>query len=107
MTLDELTEDVESTYAGVSEETTVSLDRETRMELAMLETALGTPTDSIVERAVHQLFQRIVDTGRLDFHLRSEYDVTYDEYLAGQTFGSEFGADDPLAATDDDRRYQF
>lgn len=107
MSLEALTDDVETTYGGLEAELTVDSDRETRMELAMLETALGTSTTSIVQRAVHQFFQRTVDTGRLDFHLQSEYGLTYDEYLAGQTFGSGVGTTDPTAATDQDRRYQF
>jgi len=107
MTLEDLTDDVEATYGEVDEETVISIDRETRMELAMLQTALGSSTDSIVTRAIHQFFQRAVDTATLDFHLQSEYDVTYDEYLAGQTYGTELGSTDPTAATDEDRRYQF
>lgn len=107
MTLDQLTDDVESNYGAIGDETTVPIDRETRMELAMLQTALGTSPESIVTRAIHQFFQQTVDTATLDFHLQSEYGVTYDEYLAGQTYGAEMGSTDPTTATDDDRRYQF
>jgi hypothetical protein len=54
------------------------------------------------------LFQTAVETGNLDFHLRSGYDVTYDEYLSGMTFEEMTGADQfPQSGDPDDRRYQF
>jgi hypothetical protein len=59
-----------------------------------------------VRRAVHLLFQSTTDTGRLDFHLRSAYDVTYDEYLSGMTF-DEMAGGTQFQGNDDDRRYQF
>ncbi|MFB6201186.1 MAG: hypothetical protein ABEI98_04165 [Halorhabdus sp.] len=110
MTLEDLTADVNATYGDLDDEVTVSLDRETRNELAMLETTLDPETtDELLRRAVHVLFQRTVETGTLDFHLRNAYDVTYDEYLSGMTFdemaggaGYQTGSGDP-----DDRRYQF
>jgi len=75
----------------------------------MLETALEPgSTDELLRRAVHMLFQRTVETGTLDFHLRSSYDVTYDEYLSGMTFDEMTGADQfPQKGDPDDRRYQF
>ncbi|WP_049927184.1 hypothetical protein [Halopiger goleimassiliensis] len=107
MSLEDLTEDVEQSYAGFGDELTVSLDRETRNELALLETALDPEdTDELVRRAIHMLFQSTVDRGNLDFHLRSGYDVTYDEYLSGMTFDEMTGADQ-YPSMDDERRYQF
>jgi hypothetical protein len=109
MTLEDLTADVEDEYAALGEELSVTLDRETRNELAILAAALGPEaTDDLVRRGVHALFQSVVETGTLDFHLRSGYDVTYDEFLSGMTYdemagGSQF----PQSDTNDDRRYQF
>jgi len=109
MSLDDLTDDVQAAYGDIDEETTVSLDRETRNELAMLEAAFDPEdTDELVRRAVHLLFQTTVESGTLDFHLRTEYDVTYDEYLSGMTFDEMTGADQfPQSGDPDDRRYQF
>jgi len=109
MSLDDLSADVTDRYADLGDEIAVNLDRETRNELAMLTTALDPEDpDELVRRAVHMLFQTAVETGNLDFHLRSGYDVTYDEYLSGMTFEEMTGADQfPQAAQDDDRRYQF
>ncbi len=109
MSLDELATDVTDSYTDLGEELSVSLDRETRNELAMLTTALDPEDpDELVRRAVHMLFQTAVETGNLDFHLRSGFDVTYDEYLSGMTFEEMTGQNQfPQAAQDDDRRYQF
>jgi len=108
MSLDELTEDVESRYADLGEELAVDLDRETRNELAMLSVALDpAETDELVRRAIHMLFQTTVETGTLDFHLRSSHDVTYDEYLSGMTFEEMTGNQFPQSGTNEDRRYQF
>ncbi|OIB56703.1 hypothetical protein [Natrialba sp. SSL1] len=107
MTLDELSEEMQESYSEVGEELTVSLDRETRNELAMLETALEPEeTDELVRRAIHMLFQSTVETGTMDFHLRSGFDVTYDEYLSGMTFDEMTGANQ-YPTMDDERRYQF
>lgn len=107
MSLEELTEDIESTYGDLGEELPVDLDRETRNELAMLVAATEPDDpDELVRRAVHMLFQTAVETGTLDFHLRSGYDVTYDEYLSGMTF-DEMGPSFPQQQQNDDRRYQF
>lgn len=109
MSLDELTEDVQKQYGDLGEDLEIDLDRETRNELAMLSVALEPEeTDELIRRAVHMLFQTTVDTGKLDFHLRSSHGVTYDEYLSGMTFeemtgGSQF----PQPQQNDDRRYQF
>jgi len=62
--------------------------------------------DELVRRAVHMLFQTAVETGNLDFHLRSAYDATYDEYLSGMTF-EEMSGGFPQPQQNDDRRYQF
>jgi hypothetical protein len=110
MSLEDLTDDVRDNYGDLDEKLPVTTDRETRNELAMLQAALDPgETDELVRRAVHLLFQTTVETGTLDFHLRSEYDVTYDEYLVGTTMDTYNpnvdrgpGTDDP-----DDRRYQF
>ena len=109
MSLDDLTETVQDNYGDIDEELAVSTDRETRNELAMLEAALDPEeTDELVRRAVHMLFQTTVETGTLDFHLRTEHDVTYDEYLSGMTFDEMTGADQfPQSGDPDDRRYQF
>jgi hypothetical protein len=109
MSLDDLTDAVQDNYGALDEELAVATDRETRNELAMLEAALDPEdTDELVRRAVHMLFQSTVETGTLDFHLRSTYDVTYDEYLSGMTFEEMTGADQfPQSGDPDDRRYQF
>ena len=109
MTLEDLSDDVSEHYSDLGEELTVSLDRETSNELAMLVAALEPDdADELVRRAVHLLFQTAVETGNLDFHLRSAYDCTYDEYLSGMTFEEMTGADQfPQAQQNDDRRYQF
>ena len=109
MSLDDLQDDVEAAYDDIDEACTVQLDRESRNELAMLTAALDPEsTDELVRRAVHTLFQSTVETGNLDFHLRSGFDCTYDEYLSGMTFDEMTGADQfPQAQENDDRRYQF
>jgi hypothetical protein len=109
MTLDDLSTAVEDSYADLGETVSVSLDRETRNELALLTTALEPEnTDELLRRAVHMLFQTTVETGTMDFHLRSGYDVTYDEYLSGMTFDEMAGGNQfPQAQDKDDRRYQF
>jgi hypothetical protein len=86
MSLDDLTDAVESATADLGDVVDLELDRETRHELAMLTAATGDDPDSLLERAIHLLFQTTVDTGKLDFHLRNEFDVTYDEFLAGITY---------------------
>lgn len=109
MSLDDLSTDVETAYADLGEDLSVDLDAETRNELAMLVSAYDPDDpDELVRRAVHMLFQTAVETGNLDFHLRSGYDVTYDEYLSGMTYDEMTGADQfPQPETNDDRRYQF
>jgi hypothetical protein len=110
MSLDDLQDDLEDGYSDLGDDVSVSLDRETRNELAMLEAAFDPgATDELLRRAVHMLFQRTVETGNLDFHLRSEYDVTYDEYLSGMTLDElqNGGQQFPQQQQKDDRRYQF
>ena len=104
MSLDDLETDVELSFDDLGDYE--FLDRESRQELAMLTAALDADTDELLRRAVHLLFQSTTETGRLDFHLRSTYDVTYDEYISGMTYAEMTGADQ-FAAGDDDRRYQF
>ncbi len=107
MSLNDLSEDLHGTYADLGERLDVSLDRETRNELAMLETVLEPEeTDEIVRRAIHVLFQTEVDTGKLDFHLRSNYDITYEEYLTGITV-EEMTGNGQYPPVDDERRYRF
>ncbi|NGM67568.1 hypothetical protein G6M89_00855 [Natronolimnobius sp. AArcel1] len=107
MSLEDLNEEMQASYTAFDDELTVSLDRETRNELALLEAALEPDeTDELVRRAIHLLFQSTVETGKLDFQLRSGYDVTYDEYLSGMTFEEMTGADQ-YPTMDDERRYQF
>ncbi|PSQ39729.1 hypothetical protein BRD13_01500 [Halobacteriales archaeon SW_5_70_135] len=105
MSLDDLSETVESEYAALNDAAEVDLDRETKHELAMLAAGLDVETDELLRRGVHLLFQTAVDTGKLDFHLRAEYDLTYDEYLSGMTFEEMSGGYTP--ADEQDRRYQF
>jgi hypothetical protein len=108
MSLEDLTEDVAAQYGDLGEELAVDLDRETRNELAMLTAALDPDeADELVRRAIHMLFQTAVETGNLDFHLRSGYDTTYDEYLSGMTFEEMTGGQYPQPQQNDDRRYQF
>ncbi|MEF8807250.1 hypothetical protein [Natronomonas sp.] len=112
MGLDDLSADIEDTYSDLGEELEVDLDTETRNELAMLINAYDPDDpDELLRRAVHMLFQSAVETGNLDFHLRSGYDVTYDEYLSGMTFDEMTGAagmGDQYPPQDDNaRRYQF
>ncbi|MEF8814356.1 MAG: hypothetical protein V5A55_11135 [Halovenus sp.] len=108
MSLDDLSADVETRYSDLGGDLTVDLDRETRNELAMLTVALEPDeTDELVRRAIHMLFQTAVETGQLDFHLRSGYDTTYDEYLSGMTFDEMTGGQFPQPQQNDDRRYQF
>ena len=106
MSLDSLAEDVDATYGDLGGSLRVPLDREAKHELALLTAVLATDPSELVQRAVHLLFQSTVDAGKLDFHLRSEYGVTYDEYLAGMTYDEMTGADQ-FPQPDDDRRYQF
>lgn len=107
MSLDDLSEDMHESYSDLGDELAISLDRETRNELALLETALEPEsTDELVRRAIHMLFQTTVETGRLDFQLRSGYDVTYDEYLTGMTF-EEMTGGNTYPQLDDERRYRF
>ena len=107
MSLEHLQTDVENAGRELGDEVAVSLDAETRNELAMLTAAYGTDSaDELVRRAVHELFQRAVETGNLDFHLRSGYDCTYDEFLSGMTYEEMTGAD-RYPDLDDDTRYQF
>ncbi|NEU56215.1 hypothetical protein [Halorussus sp. MSC15.2] len=109
MSLDDLQADIEDEYTDLGDEVGVSLDRETRNELSMLNAAFDPDdTDELLRRAVHMLFQSAVETGNLDFHLRSEYDVTYDEYLSGMTYDEMTGGNQfPQQQQKDDRRYQF
>jgi hypothetical protein len=107
MTLDHLNTDVQDAYSDLGEDLDVALDRETRNELALLTAAYDPEsTDELVRRAVHELFRRAVETGNLDFHLRSTYDCTYDEYLSGMTY-EEMTGQNQYPELDDDRRYQF
>lgn len=109
MGLDDLTADVEETYSTLPPELALELDEETRRELTMLQTALDVEDpETLIQRAIHLFFQSTVETGRLDFHLRSTYDVTYDEYLTGMTYEEMTGAGAfPQPQQNDDRRYQF
>ena len=108
MSLEDLTTDVEERYADLGDELAIDLDRETRNELALLSFALDPgETDELVRRAVHLFFQTTVETGRLDFNLRRQHDVTYDEYLSGMTFEQMTGGPFPQPQQNDDRRYQF
>ncbi|MEE6209978.1 hypothetical protein U3A55_07415 [Salarchaeum sp. III] len=107
MSLDDLQDAVEEENAELTDHA-VSLDRETRTELAMLSAALDAEdVDDIVQRAVHQFFDTLVQSGKLDFHLRSEYDATYDEYLSGMSFEEMTGGREFPQTEEDGRRYQY
>lgn len=107
MSLDELNDHIKSEYGDLGEELTVDIDRETRNELAILLAAFDTDDEGeLVRRAIHTLYRQTVDTGDLDFHLRSAYDVTYDEYLAGMTY-EEMTGRDTLPSPDDGNRYRM
>lgn len=107
MSLDELTEDITDEYSALDDELAVSLDRETKNELAMLAAAFETDDpQELVRRGVHLLYRQTVDSGDLDFHLRSGYDVTYDEYLSGITY-DEMTGDANLPSLDDSNRYRM
>jgi len=106
MGLDDLDEDVRAAYSSLDEEQPVTLDRETRNELATLAAVFGADADELVRRGVHALFRSSVDSGDLDFQLRRSYGVTYDEYLAGMTYEEMTGADQ-YPQRDDERRYRM
>ena len=107
MSLDELTEDITDEYSDLADDFSVSLDRETKNELAMLSAAFETDApEELVRRGIHLLYRQTVDSGDLDFHLRSGYDVTYDEYLSGMTFDEMTGGDN-LPSLDDSNRYRM
>lgn len=106
MSIDDLSDDVEGTYTDLGDSISVPLDRESKHELAMLMAVLADDPGDLIQRGIHLLFQTTVDTGKLDFHLRNEYDLTYDEYLTGMTY-EEMAGGQSLPQTDDDRRYQF
>ena len=105
MSLDDLESAVADANASLDD--AAYLDDESRTELAMLLAALDTgDPEELLRRAVHEYFQRTVETGKLDFHLRADYDVTYDEYLSGMTYDEVAG--DQFSATEDGRdRYTF
>jgi hypothetical protein len=106
MSLEDLGEDIDSEYADLGKEMSVSLDRETRNELALLSATLDPDDpDELARRAIHLLFQRLVETGTLDFHLRSGYDVTYDEYLSGMTYEDVEGMNSYPQSQDNPRNY--
>lgn len=107
MGLDELNDDVQEAYAALDEELTVELDRETKTELAMLQAVFDHDgPDELVARAIHQLFRQSVDTADIDFHLRTTYDVSYDEYLAGMTYEEMTGGSN-LPSLDENNRYRM
>lgn len=106
MSLEELTDAIEQSRTDLGEAWTLTLDQETRNELALLEAALEPEsTDELLRRAIHLLFQSTVETGTMDFHLRSGFDVTYDEYLMGVTMDTY--NEDITPEPTDDRRYRF
>ena len=106
MSLDDLDDDVTAAYGEFGDSLDVELDRETKNELAMLTAVFDADPDELVRRGVHALFRSAVDTGDLDFNLRREYDVTYDEYLSGMTYDEMTGRDQ-YPQRDDERRYQM
>ncbi len=107
MSLDELTAEVTAQYSAIDDEIEVGLDRETKNELAMLAAAFDVdePAELLV-RGVHLLYRQTVDTGDLDFHLRSGFDVTYDEYLSGMSY-AEMTGESTLPSLDESNRYRM
>ena len=103
VTLDDLDDALADHNRALKDEVTVSLDRETRQELAFLLAAFDGDTEELLRRGVHRLFRSSVDRGDLDFHLRGAFDVTYDEYLVGMSYDD---AARPDRRQDDDRRYR-
>jgi len=108
MTLDDLVDDVQSTNRALKD-ADFALDQESRTELAMLVAALDPEdSDELVRRAIHALFDSYVQSGKLDFNLRSAYDATYDEYLAGMSYDEMAGGRQEFPQDDDEgRRYQY
>ena len=106
MSLEDLNDDVDAAYSSLNDQFALDLDRETKHELAMLMAVLDVEPNELLRRGVHLLFQSSVDTARLDFHLRGEYGVTYEEYLSGMTY-EEMTGQANVPQPDDDRRYQF
>jgi hypothetical protein len=108
MPLEELTADIEDAHEALADDD-VELDQESRLELAMLMAAMDTEDASgLVRRAIHTLFQSTAETGKLDFHLRGRYNVTYDEYLSGMTYEDMPGMEQYAGSSEEERRrYQF
>lgn len=106
MGLEELNTDVKDAYSTLDDSLSIELDQETKHELAMLSVVLGQEPTELLARGIHVLFQATIDTAKIDFHLRREYGVTYDEYLSGMTFDEMTGGSS-LPQPDDDRRYNF
>ncbi|TQQ82560.1 hypothetical protein EGH24_03655 [Halonotius terrestris] len=107
MSLDDLNDDITSQYSDLDDELAVDLDRETKNELAMLAAVFETDEPAeLLRRGVHLLYRQAVESGDLDFHLRSAYDVTYDEYLSGMTY-DEMAGGDSLPSLDDENRYRM
>jgi len=107
VTLEDLVDDVQATN-GELKDAVPALDRESRAELAMLVAALGTEdAEDLLRRAIHTLFDSYVQSGKLDFNLRTVYDTTYDEYLAGMSYDEMTGANQFPQSEDDGRRYQY
>lgn len=106
MSLEELSDAVENARNDLDDTITVELDRESVHELAMLKAVLDTDETELIQRGIHVLFQATVDTAKLDFHLRNEYGVTYEEFLTGMTYDEMTGGAQ-YPPQDDERRYQF
>ena len=108
MGLDDLNEDITAEYSDLDDEIAVDLDRETKNELAMLAAAFETDDPAeLLRRGVHALYRQTVDTGDLDFHLRSAYDVTYDEYLYATSNNTNTEEGNPPPADSGRDRYRF
>jgi len=107
VSLDELVDDVQDANRELKS-ADFDLDREARTELAMLVAALDPEdSDELVRRAVHALFDSYVQSGKLDFNLRSAYDATYDEYLAGMSYDEMAGGQGLPQNEEEGRRYQY
>lgn len=106
MSLEALADAVDERYRDLGTDVSVSLDEQSRTELAVLSACFEpADPDELVRRAIHLLARDAIERGEVDMVLRRRYDVTYDEYLAGMTY-DEMAGDSPQPAADD-RRYRF
>lgn len=93
MSLEDLETNVEETAEALDGGVEVSLDGQTRDELAFLCAVLDTSPGEVLRTGVHEHLRMLLGNQVLDIHLRKKYDVTYDEYLVGQEVDEVEGVD--------------